>query len=99
MPGYIDKALQRFGIETPSRPVHAPHTWSAPTYGQKTQQLTPLPDSTPELAPAERTRLQEVVGVLLYLARAIPLYLPHSVPSAPTSTMEPSALQPWQLTY
>jgi hypothetical protein len=70
MPGYIDKALQRFGIETPSRPVHAPHTWSAPTYGQKTQ-ITPLPDITLELAPAERTRLQEVVGVLLYMARAI----------------------------
>jgi hypothetical protein len=70
MPGYIDKALQRFGIETPSRLVHAPHTWSTPIYGQKTQ-LTSPPDSSPDLGPTERTRLQEVVGVLLYLARAI----------------------------
>ena len=37
MPGYISKALQRFGHERPRRLQKSPHPYVAPTYGAKAQ--------------------------------------------------------------
>ena len=37
MPGYIDRAIQRFQHPSPARPQHAPHEWQKPNYGAKTQ--------------------------------------------------------------
>jgi hypothetical protein len=45
MPGYIARALQRFMHPTPPRPEHAPHDWTAPTYGAR-QQFTTI-DTSP----------------------------------------------------
>ena len=70
MPGYIEKALQRFMHPTPTRPTHAPHTWLKPQYGAKTQ-LTADPDNTPLLDKSGIKHLQSVVGTLLFYARAI----------------------------
>jgi hypothetical protein len=70
MPGYIAKALKRFDIVTPSRPQHAPSAWIEPVYGSHTQ-LTPPADASTPLDPLGITRLQEIVGVLLFYARAI----------------------------
>jgi hypothetical protein len=70
MPDYIPKALTRFCVNTPTRPQHSPHAWTAPSYGAKVQ-LTAPPDTTEPLSPAAKTRLQEVIGTLLYYARAI----------------------------
>ena len=33
MPGYIIRALQKFGHPKPKRPQHAPHKWIEPFYG------------------------------------------------------------------
>lgn len=66
MPGYIAKALHRFQHPAPSRPQHSPHQWTSPPYG-----TTSDPDSSPLLTPPEVLRLQEVLGTLLYYARAI----------------------------
>ena len=33
MPGYCEKALQRFMHPAPTRPQHAPYKWTAPNYG------------------------------------------------------------------
>ena len=41
MPGYIAKALTRFGITNPTRPQHSPHAWLAPAFGASVQ-LAPL---------------------------------------------------------
>lgn len=70
MPGYIDKALQRFQVPPPTRAQHSPHSWTAPIYGTKTQLTDPIDNSAP-LSPPERTRLQEIIGTLLYYARAV----------------------------
>ena len=70
MQGYVKKALQRFEHPKPKRPQHAPSKWTAPQYGAA-QQYTEPEDTSPPLAPAQIKRLQEVIGTLLYYARAV----------------------------
>jgi hypothetical protein len=75
MPGYIAKALTKFCITTTPRPQHSPDTWIPPVYGAKIQYTMPNNTSTP-LTPTERTRLQEIIGTLLYYGRAIDSTIP-----------------------
>jgi hypothetical protein len=70
MPGFIERALQRFNHPLPGRPQHSPHRAPRPIYG-KDQQLTPKPDVTPLLDAADNKRIQEIIGTLLYYARAV----------------------------
>ena len=41
MPGYVEKALQRFTHPTPTKPQHAPHPWTPPDYGARVQYAEP----------------------------------------------------------
>ena len=70
MLGYITNALKRFNITETPRPVLMPHTWKASMYGLKVQ-LTNAPDLTAMLQPLRNTRLQEIVGTLLFYGRCI----------------------------
>jgi hypothetical protein len=70
MPGYIHRALERFGIPSPSQPQHSPHSWVAPTYGPGAQYEPDTPDSPP-LGTTDINRLQQIIGVLLYYARMV----------------------------
>ncbi len=70
MPGYIARALQHFRHPTPARPEHSPHAWQPPSYGATTQ-LALAPDTSDTLDPAARRQVEEVIGVLLYYARAV----------------------------
>jgi Reverse transcriptase (RNA-dependent DNA polymerase) len=70
MPGYIARALDRFQHPQPNRPQHSPHPWIKPIYG-KSPQLTPEIVFSPPLGPADRKRIQEILGTLLYYARAV----------------------------
>ena len=70
MPGYIQKALTRFQHPAPTRPQHSPHAWTPPAYGTAIQFALP-PDTSNPLPPDDITRIKEVVGTLLYYARAI----------------------------
>jgi hypothetical protein len=70
MPGYVAKAIAKFCASTPTRPQHSPHAWQAPQYGAKIQYTTPDDTSTP-LSPTAKTRLQEIIGTLLFYGRAI----------------------------
>jgi hypothetical protein len=70
IPGYIERALQRFQHPTPTRPEHAPHAWQKPIYGATTQ-YAPDPDNAPALDAADTKHLQEVLGTLLFYARAV----------------------------
>jgi hypothetical protein len=70
MPGYINEALHRFQHPTPSSPEDSPHAWLAPTYGAPVQ-LAPLADASPKLDKDGILRLQQVIGTLLYYARAV----------------------------
>jgi hypothetical protein len=70
MPGYIAKALKRFNHPAITRLQHSPHAWTAPDYGAKTQ-LTEPEDTSAPLDVTGLSRIKEVVGTLLYYARAI----------------------------
>ena len=70
MPGYIERTLQRFKHIASPQAEHAPHPWQRPTYGAKTQ-FAAMPDDSPSLDAADKTRILEVLGTLLFYARAI----------------------------
>ena len=70
MPGYIERALQRFQHRQPNKPQHAPTAWSQPVYGAKVQ-YAPAPDASTLLPAGAATRISEITGVLLYYARAV----------------------------
>ena len=70
MPGYIERALHRFQHPPPVKPEHSPHPWQKPTYGAKTQ-FALMPDATAALDATDKRRILEVLGTLLYYARAI----------------------------
>ena len=70
MPGYCDKACQRFQHTRPTKPQHQPYPHVEPTYGAK-QQFAQDDDQSPTLSKEDKTFIQEVVGVFLYYARAV----------------------------
>jgi hypothetical protein len=70
IPGYIERALHKFQHPDTTRPQHSPHAWLAPAYGAKTQ-FAPDADTSAALNPLETKRVQEVVGTLLFYARAV----------------------------
>jgi hypothetical protein len=70
MPNYIQKALERFGIEKPTRRVDSPCSYTQPVYGRAVQQLA-TEDNTEVLSAADTKFVQEVVGVIAYYARAV----------------------------
>ncbi|GAX14227.1 hypothetical protein FisN_1Hu418 [Fistulifera solaris] len=70
MPGYVERALSRFEHPTPAKPEHSPHAWTAPIYGSR-QQYAQTFDDAPQVSPAVTTRIQEILGTLLYYARAV----------------------------
>jgi hypothetical protein len=57
MPGYVERALQRFQHPNPTRPQHSPHAWQPPNYGA-TIQYAATDDNAP-LLNAEDTRRGE----------------------------------------
>ena len=70
LPGYIERVLQRFQHPAPTRPQHAPHAWQKPVYGSSVQ-FAPTPDTSPALDTTDTKRVQEVLGALLFYARAV----------------------------
>ena len=70
---YVRKALTKLQHTTPTKPQDAPHKWTTPAYGRKTTQLAPSDDSSPNLSAKETTRIQSIVGMFLYYARAVDL--------------------------
>ena len=69
MPNYITKTLKKLEHPPPKKPVSAPHKWTTPAYG-RTPQIAPI-DNTPLLNDKQKKRVQQIVGSLLYYARAI----------------------------
>jgi hypothetical protein len=69
MPGYIARALIRFGHTAPTIPKNSPHAWTAPIYGSRQQYVLQIVSEL--LDTTDIRRVQEVLGTLLYYARAI----------------------------
>ena len=70
MPGYIEKALSKYGHKPPKKPQYAPHVWAAKFYGKSPQQATPE-DTSKQLNNKDKTKVQSQVGTFLYYGRAI----------------------------
>jgi hypothetical protein len=70
MPGYVPATLDKFGHPMPARPQHAPHRHNPIQYGIKVQ-LTDTPDHSALLPPSGIKRIQQIVGTMLYYARAV----------------------------
>ena len=70
MPGYTKKLHDCLSHPDPPRPQYAPHRWTQPAYGSKTQ-FTPQPDLTSLLYKPGIKHFQSTTGSLLYHSRAI----------------------------
>jgi hypothetical protein len=70
MPRYIDNLLIKFKHPCPHKPRLSPYTCLPISYGAKTQ-LTPESDTSAILDDKRKHRIQEIVGSLLYYARAV----------------------------
>jgi hypothetical protein len=67
MPGYITVMLHKYQHPPVNIPQYALHKWTEPTYGQCIH-YAPLPASA---STADITRVQGIVGTLLYYARSV----------------------------
>ena len=72
MPGYIRTQLQRYKHKKPTRLQHSPHPVALRRYGKSAQHPIP-PDETPYAVPDGILRVQQIVGSILYYARAVDL--------------------------
>ncbi len=70
MPNYINNALARFQHTPPQKWQDQPYSHVKPTYGAK-KQYSQVEDNSPSLNKAGKKFIQEVCGVLLYLAQAV----------------------------
>jgi hypothetical protein len=70
MPGYIQKALNRFNHLAPPRPQNAPYPWTVPDFGARIQYAEPE-DQSVKLDKAGIKRIMEAVGTFYFLARAV----------------------------
>jgi len=70
MPGYIDNMLIKFKHPRPSKPRLSPHACLPIDYGATTQ-FAPDNDASALLPDDRKRRIQEIVGSLLYYARAV----------------------------
>ncbi len=70
MPGYIDNLLIKFKHSRPVKPQLSPHMCLPIAYGVKTQ-LTPEHDTSELLGDDRKRCIQEIVGSVLYYARAV----------------------------
>ena len=77
MDGYVKQALLEFQHEAPSRTVYAPSRYTPPQFGAKVQ-FAKVDESAP-LPKDKITFIQQVVGKLLYYARAVDPTMLHAI--------------------
>jgi hypothetical protein len=70
MPGYVEAALNKFQHPSPTRAEDAPHDWTKPTYSAAVQ-YAPENDTTATLPQPKITKIQQIIGTLLYYAIAV----------------------------
>jgi hypothetical protein len=70
MPDYVPAALHKFRHDTPTSREDAPHKWNQPAYGAKIQYAPDLNSRRP-LNKSQVSRLQQVIGTLLYYSIAV----------------------------
>jgi hypothetical protein len=90
MPGYIDKAIQRFG-QAKQRGAKSPIIYEPPQYGQAQQYVPELTKDEQQPVDAKtKTFVQEVIGVLLFYSRAVDPTLLMAVNKISTQSAKPT---------
>ena len=89
MPGYIERALTRFQHPKPKKPQDNPFKYIAPEYGAKIQ-YTPEIDTSDLLDEKGKKRVQEILGTLLYYARAVDPTILVTISSLSTQQAKPT---------
>ena len=70
MPHYITKLLERFDHPPPRHPQHSPYAAQPKRFGVSAQ--LPVPHHTKPILPPDRIlRIQQIIGSILYYARAV----------------------------
>jgi hypothetical protein len=70
MPGYIQRLLAKFDHKKPKTPQHSPHRAPPKKYGVSAHDPIP-PDTTPAIDAPRIKIIQQVIGGILYYARAV----------------------------
>ena len=70
MPGYINNLIIKFKHPRPPKPCLSPHACIPIDYGPKIW-FAPDDDASTFLSDERKHRIQEIVGSLLYYARAV----------------------------
>lgn len=70
IPGYITNLLHKYQHPIYNKKQLSPHPWTKPMYGQQKQFPDP-PYTTPLISKQMVTRLQQILGTLLYYARMV----------------------------
>jgi hypothetical protein len=104
MPGYIDKALIRLNHTPPDKGQHQPHPHTVPTHGATIQYAKHNYQSQSLAATkADQKYIMQVVGVLLYYARAVESTLLIALSSLASMQAAPTeytmSLVKWLLNY
>jgi hypothetical protein len=89
MPGYINKALFRFNHTPPDKPQHQPHPHTVSTY-DATIQYTKYINQSRAATKVDQKYIRQVVGVLLYYARAVNATLLIALSSLASSQAAPT---------
>jgi hypothetical protein len=72
MPGYIIKQVQKYKHAIPIKPQQCLYTPQPCQYGSEAQRLLPI-DNSPPLLDTNIKHIQQVIGSILYYARAVDL--------------------------
>jgi len=86
MPSYLSNALKRFHIAP-----HRPHRLLPGTLAWTSKQTPTRQDTSPQASEADITRIQQIVGVLLYYARAIDATFLTAVSKVASAQAQPTA--------
>ena len=70
MPGYIKKAVVRFGHTPPDKPQLQPHPHTLPVYGATIQYAKCINQSS-KATKEQQKYIQQVIGALLYYGQAV----------------------------
>jgi len=70
MPGYVEKLLARFEHKPPHRPQHSPHAAPPRKFGNNAQEPVEH-DHLPIVPPDRIKHVQQIIGTILYYARAV----------------------------
>ncbi len=102
MPGYIDKTFAHFGHPHPATPQNQPHPHTIPTYSATVQYAKPLDDTLPA-SKEDQKLIRQVIGILLYYARAVDSTLLVALSSLASAQAAPTqhttTLVRWLLDY